>query len=317
VVALVALGLGALLVPPKSGRDVVTDLAVAGIIALALAAVGKVLPLRFGILIPIGFIIVIGVLRHRYGGASSGITVLMFLPVVWIAAYRSTVDAILGVVAMTAVFIVPIVAFGPPMYPDDEWRRVIAFVLVAALIVAMIIIARNQLVTDPLTGIGNRRLWEHEIRQQMSRSDRRQEPLTVAILDLDHLKEFNDTHGHVACDAFLADCASQWEKAVRPEDVLIRAGGDEFFLMLPGLRSHAAADVLDRLAAVTPAGQSFSVGVATWDGNEDADAVMRRADIALYAAKHGGRGKIGVAPEAPDAVTTLVQPSGFPRNSGA
>ena len=105
------------------------------------------------------------------------------------------------------------------------------------------------------------------------------------MLDLDHFKRYNDEQGHQAGDDLLQRIAAVWKEAVRPGDVLARYGGEEFLATLPSCHPHGAVVVADRLRAVVPGSQTASVGTATWDGVEALEALIARADAALYQAK--------------------------------
>lgn len=142
---------------------------------------------------------------------------------------------------------------------------------------------------DPLTGLPNRRYWEREINRLLAFSARAQQPICVAMLDLDHFKRFNDLNGHAAGDDLLNDCGQAWPDHLRATDLLARIGGEEFALALPNCAAGEAEQIIERLRAVTPRGQSFSCGLAVWDGTESHRALLARADRALYEAKRAGR----------------------------
>jgi diguanylate cyclase (GGDEF)-like protein len=144
---------------------------------------------------------------------------------------------------------------------------------------------------DDLTGLPNRRVWTAELPIAMERARREATPMSIAMIDLDHFKRFNDTHGHPAGDQLLRSVASNWRGHLRNIDQLARYGGEEFIALLPIADAHQAVVVLERLRQVTPAGQTFSAGVATWDGAESADDLIGRADRALYQAKASGRNR--------------------------
>jgi diguanylate cyclase (GGDEF)-like protein len=108
--------------------------------------------------------------------------------------------------------------------------------------------------------------------------------VSIAVLDLDGFKALNDTHGHAAGDRCLKDCVAAWSAQLRPADLLARLGGDEFAILLPGCELADAQAVAARVRAATP-GIGCSVGVAEWDGAESSQALHRRADRMLYAAK--------------------------------
>ena len=158
-------------------------------------------------------------------------------------------------------------------------------------------IAREELVkeldsiarTDPLTGIPNRRWLDNEIQREMARMSRHQQVLGLAMLDLDHFKHYNDAHGHPAGDQLLKDAAVRWRSVLRTGDFLARYGGEEFVVLLPGCTSAEAETTINRVRAATPTPMTCSAGIALWDGVEDAEALIARADTALYAAKDAGR----------------------------
>jgi diguanylate cyclase (GGDEF)-like protein len=143
--------------------------------------------------------------------------------------------------------------------------------------------------TDDLTGLPNRRAWEEELPRELMRSKRAVRPLCVAMIDLDHFKAFNDERGHQAGDRFLKQAAAAWGEELRTTDFLARYGGEEFALALPGCTPELAMEVAERVRAATPEGETCSVGIACWDGEEEAPALLGRADTALYEAKRRGR----------------------------
>ncbi|MFZ0041340.1 MAG: diguanylate cyclase [Solirubrobacteraceae bacterium] len=152
--------------------------------------------------------------------------------------------------------------------------------------------------TDELTGLPNRRAWEEQLPREVMRADRSEAPLSVAMLDLDHFKDYNDSQGHQSGDTLLKEVAGAWLIELRPTDILSRYGGEEFALALPGCPSDEALDVVERLRASIPAGQTCSAGIATWERSETAAELLGRADRALYYAKRSGRNQSATAPAA-------------------
>jgi diguanylate cyclase (GGDEF)-like protein/PAS domain S-box-containing protein len=148
---------------------------------------------------------------------------------------------------------------------------------------------------DSLTGLPNRRALEEQLPQEMARARRREAPLCLAIVDIDHFKAYNDTHGHLAGDEVLRACAREWDTALRGEDTLVRFGGEEFLVLLPDTEPEQAAEIVDRLREQTPLEQTCSAGLALWDHAETIDELLRRADEALYLAKAGGRDQLAQA----------------------
>jgi len=111
----------------------------------------------------------------------------------------------------------------------------------------------------------------------------------VAVIDLDHFKDYNDANGHQSGDRMLKTGAAAWRSVLRSGDILTRYGGEEFAVVLPGCSLEEARTVLERLRKRTPEGQTCSVGLAQWDGRETATDLVARADRALYDAKRSGR----------------------------
>jgi diguanylate cyclase (GGDEF)-like protein len=152
---------------------------------------------------------------------------------------------------------------------------------------------------DALTGVANRRRWDDELERALARAYRGVTAVHVALLDLDHFKRFNDHNGHPAGDGLLKEAASAWRAQLRPSDLLARYGGEEFAVLLEMDTSDDAFQAIERLRPGTPKGQTFSAGVATWDGVETASELVGRADAAMYEAKRAGRDRVLVALAAP------------------
>ncbi|HEV3231114.1 MAG TPA: bifunctional diguanylate cyclase/phosphodiesterase [Candidatus Dormibacteraeota bacterium] len=140
---------------------------------------------------------------------------------------------------------------------------------------------------DGLTGATNRRGWEESIPRIMALSRRLGIPMSVALIDFDNFKDFNDGWGHQKGDLLLRRSVESWKSALREEDILARYGGDEFGVILPGTNLESAILVLRRLHAITPEGQTCSMGVACWNGAETAAEMIARIDDALYEGKRG------------------------------
>lgn len=149
--------------------------------------------------------------------------------------------------------------------------------------------------TDDLTRLPNRRAWGEELPLALRRAARAGQEVCVAMLDLDRFKTFNDEHGHQAGDRVLKEIAAAWSDRIRSTDILARYGGEEFALVLPDCGLAEAIRVVEQLRAATPRHQTCSVGVALWDGSEHPDAVLSRADAALYQAKSAGRNRVSAA----------------------
>ncbi|AGL14215.1 diguanylate cyclase [Actinoplanes sp. N902-109] len=149
---------------------------------------------------------------------------------------------------------------------------------------------------DALTGLPNRRASTDELPRILDQARRDGLTLSVGMLDLDHFKDYNDRYGHPAGDRLLKEATAAWHAALRRSDVLARYGGEEFIVFLPGATLDEATHALDRLRPVTPHGQTFSAGIAAWDGTESPEDLIARADAALYTAKRSGRDQVCPAP---------------------
>src|SRR4051812_29791490 len=195
------------------------------------------------------------------------------------------------------------VTWPPSAGAPDDGRMLIVELLAAELGAAL---ERRRLLerlrdlarTDPLTGLANRRLWDERLGVELARAARYERPLCIAAIDLDRFKPYNDTFGHQAGDALLCEATAAWGGVLRAADLLSRLGGDEFALLLPDCDLACAEGIVARLQAVTPGGSEgvgCSAGLVRWAPGESPDAVIARADAALYAAKADGRGAIRVA----------------------
>ena len=301
-----------MLVPLPPGEEDLTALLVAGLLTVAILASlmfpWKRFPRALEAVPPFAYFLVIALLRHAEGGAVSGYGVLILVPVIWLALYGTRRQLIWALVAMVALFVLPILLLGTPHYPASEWRRALMWGALGPLIgltVQGLVEDRSQLVrqlhqlarTDALTGLPNRRAWNEELPREVARAQRSGQPLCVAILDLDHFKAFNDTRGHPAGDKLLEEAAAAWRENARPSDFIARYGGEEFALLLPDCPQSAANAVVERFRRATPGTQTSSAGVACWNGVASPEALVGLADAALYAAKSAGRDRVVVATE--------------------
>jgi protein-histidine pros-kinase len=159
---------------------------------------------------------------------------------------------------------------------------------------------------DPLTGIPNRRSFEERASAEITRSEREGCPLALVAIDIDHFKRINDKHGHPAGDVALQGFVRCVQQAAPAGHTLFRLGGEEFTLLLPQTDEHgaaAAAEALRDALARTPFEPvgvlSASFGVATLHAGDTLDALMQRADAALYGAKAAGRNRVVCAARQP------------------
>ena len=153
--------------------------------------------------------------------------------------------------------------------------------------------------TDPLTGLANRRGGEKHIGNEISRAKRERRLLSCILLDIDSFKQVNDTFGHQAGDQLLRDVSALLRRTVRAYDILVRWGGEEFLLVLPGVGLGVAQALAERVRVAIEALDTqgigtvtISAGVAVFESDYDFAATLRTADRRLYQAKAGGRNRI-------------------------
>jgi len=158
---------------------------------------------------------------------------------------------------------------------------------------------------DPLTGTYNRQTMLGDLGTERERAVRTDTPTAIALVDLDHFKAVNDTHGHQAGDLVLQSVAGILQSHVRPFDKVYRYGGEEFLICLPNADMKQCARVLERLRRVIEASPvtlndgtilpvTASIGAAPMTKTRTIEQIIEKADQALYAAKEGGRNKVRV-----------------------
>ena len=186
----------------------------------------------------------------------------------------------------------PVVAVGSLLLSGLVVARMFGLLgVVRAQAVQLSALARS----DSLTGAPNRRTWDHELSRACQAARDSGEPLAVALIDLDHFKRYNDTHGHLAGDLVLREATAAWTELLSDGEVLARFGGEEFAVLLPGTDLHEARRLLQAMLLRTPSGQTFSAGVALWSPACDPASAVAAADDALYAAKRAGRNRVHLA----------------------
>jgi diguanylate cyclase (GGDEF)-like protein len=156
--------------------------------------------------------------------------------------------------------------------------------------------------TDGLTGMQNRRYFDDALREYLTEFRRIGKPIGLMILDLDHFKQVNDTHGHDVGDEVLRTVASTLRDMTRYHDVVARLGGEEFAVVAPNMNDDQLFKLAERIrkavaAQAVQAGNvrlrvTTSVGLAVWDGKESGEDFYRRADKQLYQAKRQGRNRV-------------------------
>lgn len=157
--------------------------------------------------------------------------------------------------------------------------------------------------TDALTGVASRRAFTEAAEAEMQRAIRYRTELSMLMMDLDHFKVINDTHGHVTGDAVLVSFAQTVLQQIRKVDLLARLGGEEFVVLLPNINAEHALALAERIRQAVSSGHlqvdgyplrfSVSIGVAQFDHNElSLNSWLARADVALYRAKSLGRDRV-------------------------
>jgi len=452
-----------LLLWPPSSTDRFS-LAAAVLMAIVIAAALLVpwirLPPWCQATVPLTFLVVVALLRHAGGGASSGYAPLVMLPILWLAIYGTRAQFRVGVSFTAATFLVPLVLVGPPRYPAGGWREALTWATVgllagsatqtlvsqsrhrAADVAALGAVTRAltagsdprpelcaaaQLVTgaafvvlfeqdadgtlvstagtdgfdlgptridpqtdnsavavvwrtatrmyvadpaagprastepgwrtgagamlfepvtrdgrgtgvlviglyesrqrvpesalylvellaaevgaaidradlvellaaqsrrDPLTSAANRRSWDEELDHELARAHRTGKPFAVALLDMDNFKAYNDAFGHLAGDEILLNLVAAIRVELRAGDIVARWGGEEFALALHDCDLDEAQTIAARLLRVVPGGQTASIGLTQSRTEDTREALMERADRALYTARDGGRNQV-------------------------
>jgi diguanylate cyclase (GGDEF)-like protein len=175
---------------------------------------------------------------------------------------------------------------------------------------------RDQSIRDALTGMFNRRYMLETCRREFSRATRTGQSVSILSMDIDHFKKFNDNHGHDAGDSVLRAVSDCLKATFREEDVPCRFGGEEFVVILPGTVAHVAVNKAEEVRAKIEAvvvryldanlpRVTISIGVAAFPNSGDnAQAVLKAADDALYRAKDGGRNRVELSPTVASSNTT-------------
>ena len=240
------------------------------------------------------------------GGAASGYSVLVIMAMVWFGLAATDLELMGGMLVLAACCALPMVVIGAPAYPLS-WDHAALLMLVGVTVAGSLRAVTRELgrlaqrfaqeaVVDDLTGLLNRRGWRYTAPRELARAARSGNPITLVTLDLDSFKELNDELGHEQGDRALRDTAERIRHTLRAGDVVARLGGDEFVALLTNSTLTGSLAAIDRLRDSTPPQESFSSGIAVWDRKEDLAELLRRSDLALYAAKDAGGGRTEVAP---------------------
>ena len=257
-------------------------------------------------------------IRLSHDSAIIAYTPVTLLPVFWFALYGTRGQLLISVLAVGIVYAVPSPAVDAGAYPITVPIAAILWMAVAGITgfsISELVRQREDLAvsldrmarTDALTGLPNRRAWDEALDRELHRANRSHAPVCVALLDLDHFKEFNDLNGHPAGDTHLKEAASLWKARLRQADLIARYGGEEFAVLLTATDAHQAQAVIETLRACVPSEETVSAGIAEWDGIESAGELLIRADRALYEAKRNGRNRT-IAIHAPRFAPAELEP---------
>jgi diguanylate cyclase (GGDEF)-like protein len=260
----------------------------------------------------------------------SGLIALLSAPCVWlIVSHARREGTLLSVMALVAELLlvglsllrVAVHAIAPaPGAPSGDHTREVLFVMAFGLAhllqgYGLVSLHVSQLLrrvsaqanTDTLTGLPNRRTFEETWWRMVQRAQRDKSPLALMVMDIDHFKRVNDTHGHAAGDEALRVLGWALKNHLRPGDLCARWGGEEFILALPGATLEVARSRAEDLLKMPlmygedgsgePLAVTLSVGLTDWRAEDAAPHVtIARADAALYEAKRDGRHRVNVAP---------------------
>jgi diguanylate cyclase len=164
---------------------------------------------------------------------------------------------------------------------------------------------RAESLTDPLTGLGNRKHFDQSIEAAVQAALAIGEPLSLMMFDIDHFKSFNDNYGHLTGDQVLRLVGMSLKQTIKGQDITARSGGEEFAVVLPNTALRQALTVADHIRRAVMAKElkkkssgeilgrvTISVGVSMLKPGDDTDALIERADACLYAAKRNGRNRV-------------------------
>ncbi|MGY3452789.1 GGDEF domain-containing protein [Bradyrhizobium sp. USDA 4353] len=164
---------------------------------------------------------------------------------------------------------------------------------------------RAESLTDPLTGLGNRKYFDRMIETTVQTGLATSQPLSLLMFDIDHFKSFNDSYGHLTGDQVLRLVGMTLKHAIKGQDIAARYGGEEFAVVLPNTSLRQALTVADQIRRAVTAKElkkkstgeilgrvTISVGVSMLRSGDDTDALIERADACLYAAKRNGRNRV-------------------------
>lgn len=284
---------------PSTG-DLIALALVPVIVGTALLLPWERLPMWVQVIPPLLPFVMVALVRSSHESVTAAYTPVVLLPVIWFAFYGTRKQLLLSVVGLGITLAVPSPAFTG--YPALEALAALFWMAVAGIAgfsINELVRQRERLQaqlgtmarTDALTGLPNRRAWDEALDRELARANRSHSPVCIALLDLDHFKEFNDLNGHPAGDSHLKEAGALWSSRLRSADLVARYGGEEFAVLLTATEISQAQDLVEMLRASVPSGETVSAGIAQWDGVESGGELLIRADRALYEAKRNGRNR--------------------------
>jgi diguanylate cyclase (GGDEF)-like protein len=301
------LGLVEDLLPGRAGTSLLPGLT-AMLVAPLLLAFGQRLPMRAMFLLgPLG-VVLIGVALATTQGPGDG-AVLYLWPAFWTSYFfgrRGTAVIVVWVAVVHAA----VLASLPNGESSDlaRWLDVVVATVVVAIVVRAIAARNQELVDrlaveashDPLTGLLNRRGFDERFAVERARAEREGSSTAIVMLDIDHFKKINDEHGHDVGDEVLRWLAQQLTEQARTIDLVGRAGGEEFIVLLPRSGTDAALAFAERVRTTVESGDpgigkgarvTLSAGAVAATPPIDAQRLLEVADQAMYQAKRGGRNR--------------------------
>jgi diguanylate cyclase (GGDEF)-like protein len=292
---------------PMRSDEVLTALMVQSLLGAILALEPR-LPGRthgWGPLVAIVIYLASVALLRDGAGPTGGFGPLVLLPVGWAALRGSRRGLAVAVIGLAIVYLAPAWLVGAPHYPASTWRAGILFVAISSALGLAIIglvrrihrlLAQFDLLarTDELTGLPNRRALHEALEHHIRLAGRGEHAFSLALIDLDHFKRYNDTRGHLAADLLMREATAAWQSELRETDTLARWGGDEFVVLFSGAEPPAVSSVIERFRQAYPRAP-FSAGIASGEAHAGAEAVIAAADQALYRAKRDRIGERAIA----------------------
>ncbi len=245
---------------------------------------------------------------------------LFLLPVFWLSLYATGLELAAGVAAVAIALLTPMGSATPRPDPTQTFELI---GLAAALGIGSHRLfdemraragLRRLSRADQLTGVPNRQVWEAALSAELAEGGKDGVPTSVAMLNVDNFRAYNDRYGHLTGDRLLKFFTARWQAELRTADLLARFEGDTFAVLMPRCPLEAGGAVIRRLCSV-PATTTTSAGVACWNGHESMPELITRAQVALSQAKQEGRSRIVLAetppppapPRSPDNRTPSIR----------